>query len=116
MIFVISRTSIWNCEEKPCDGAFIKELTYLNFRAVKTLKEAEKYPWFDDWYNHGINHREENGMIVCNAKKKRGVWCMEVGSLNELVALYDKCGDIVITDAQYKEVPIGIEIYDDYRE
>jgi len=115
MKFIITKTSMnWN--EKPYRKAKKEGLTYLDYRAVSSLEEAKKYPWFEQWYNNGKNHREENGIIVCELLEKKDKWVIEINDLEELIDLVKEEGDIVILKSHYKEVPFVIEIYNSYRE
>lgn len=125
MKFIISRTSVWDYGEWKdieCKEAkrILQPLTYLDYRSVKTLKEAkqERYShWANDWFKHGENHREEKGMVVRDLIKRdhyrREV---EINSLEELIKFKEKYGEIIITTGSYEEYPHQIEIYDGYRE
>ena len=116
MEFVIKKTSMWT-EEKPCEEAYSKALTKLDVRTEKTFAEARKKHWFKEWYDNGINHRIENGYIVCDAKEKRAVWMIKIDTLDQLLAFIEKYGELIISDdAEYKENQRYIEIYDAYRE
>jgi len=59
----------------------------------------------------GVNHREENGMIVCEKKQKEKQWVIEINSLEELIKFQEKNGEIMILDSlPYKEVKKEIRI------
>jgi len=118
MKFIISRTSdIWG-ENSPCKEAKREKAISQNWRTVKTLEEAKKHHWFDQWYNNGINHREERGLIVCDSKIKHNIWVIEINDLTQLLGLAEKYGELVISlsENDYKGFQSKIEIYDDYRE
>jgi hypothetical protein len=90
--------------KKPCDEAQEQELTPLDIRDVKTLDEAKGKIWYKDWIEGGKNHREENGMIVCDKKAAVKQWVIEIGNLEELLAFQKRNGDIVLSDSSpYKE-------------
>ena len=55
-------------------------------------------------------------MFKIDGKDKKEYLFMEINSLKELLALKEKYGDIIIGDSRCKEIPLEIEIYDDYRE
>lgn len=115
---IISRTSRYGDDEKPCDEAVLESLTYLDYRTVATLEEAEKQFWYNQWLNDGENHREENGMVVCDKKIKFNNepirdWVIE---FDNIIDLYKKYGALVIDRSPYKEYDLSIEIYDSYRE
>ena len=114
MKFVVSHTSGW--KEKPCVGAKLEELTYLDYRTVSSLEEAEKLDWYKFWFDEGINHRVENGMIVCDRKQKKPKWTIEIHDLEDLMFFIEKTDDIIISKVPFKEIKYEIEIYDEYRE
>ncbi len=100
MKFIISRKRLPVTEnKKPCDEARQEELTPLDYRTVKTLEEAKGKVWYKDWLESGENHREENGIVVCNKKEKTKQWVIEVNTLKELIAFQDKYGEIVFSDS-----------------
>lgn len=114
MKFSVTRTSrYWG---KPCNEAKKVKATYLDRRAVKSLEEAKKYSWFEEWYNSTVNHREENGYIIGEWKEKWDIWVVEINSLKDLLRFIDKYGQVVIQESDYKEYPYEIEIYDTWRE
>ena len=116
MKFIITRTSIWDRKEKPCEEAKQAKATYLDYRTTKSLQEAKQYHWYEQWYNSTVNHRVERGMIVGEKKTKDKVWIVEINSLVDILNLIKKYGEIIILRSDYKEYPFEIEIYDDYRE
>ena len=90
--------------KKPCDEAKELELTPLDFRDVKTLDEAKGKIWYKDWLEGGENHREENGMVVCDKKATVKQWVVDINTLEELVSFQIKYGDIVLSDSSpYRE-------------
>ncbi len=92
-------------DDRPCDEAVREELTPLDYRTVKTLEEAKKKIWYKDWLKGGVNHREENGRVVCEKTVKQQQWVVEIASLDELLKFQDKYGDIILRDsAPYVEV------------
>jgi len=117
MKFIIRRTSEWNHDVQPCIEAKRELVTWLDRRTAQTIEQARSCLWFKDWWEWGENHREENGMIVCDRKKKDTVWTIEFNSLEELIAFENEHGQLVIgrTDS-YKGYDMEIEIYDGYRE
>lgn len=109
MKFFIKRTSDQRVDVKPrpCDEAFIdhtEPVTVLHHRLFD--------PTPADWYASGRNHRVEDEQYLGLWDVKEDdtpVWMIELSTMEELLALHDKYGEIVLTDGQ-------IEIYDDYRE
>jgi len=115
----VTRTSVWDDTKMPCEEARLEEkATYLDYRTAPTIEEARKESWFQDWWENGTNHREdkEKKMIVAERPSIGKVWSVEINSLEELLAFYKKYGALVITEGDNLEIPMEIEIYDDYRE
>ncbi len=112
MKFVLSRKRVSVTENKrPCDEARQEELTPLDYRTVKTLEEAKGKIWYKDWLESGENHREENGVVVCDKKEKTTQWVIEIYTLKELIEFQGKYGEIVISDSTpYKEAGKEITI------
>ncbi len=112
MKFIISRKRLPVTEnKKPCDEARKEELTPLDYRTVKTLEEAKGKVWYEDWLESGENHREEDGVVVCDKKNKSKQWVIEIDNLEELIAFQKKYDEITISDsAPYKEVRKEITI------
>jgi len=118
MKYIITRTSVWNDEDIKVEEA-IKEtldLTSYDTRTVNSIEEAKKLHWYQDWASRGTNHREENGYIICDYITTETIYTIEINSLEELMNLQDKYGELIITKSNYKEFECEIEIYDDYRE
>ena len=109
---IIRRTSQWG-ENKPCEEAVLEQLTYLDYRTAPTLEEAKRCGWYNEWFNQGENHREENGMVVCDHIEKHDIWTIE---FDDVFFLCEKYAPVVIEPSQYKEYEWQIEIYDSYRE
>jgi hypothetical protein len=105
MKFIIStKTVSLTHSKKPCNEAKEVALTPLDFRDVKTLDEAKTKIWYKSWIEGGENHREENGMVVSDKKKKESQWVVDINTLEELLAFQGKYGDLVISDSSpYKE-------------
>jgi hypothetical protein len=105
MKFIISTKKVPLTESKrPCDEAKEVEVTPLDFRDVRTLDDAKGKIWYKDWIAGGANHREENGMVVCDKKTKVKQWAVDINTLEELISFQSRHGDIVISDSSpYKE-------------
>ncbi len=114
MKFIVSRRNISPSESKrPCDEALEEILVPLDYRTVATLEDAKQKIWYKDWFNGGENHREENGMVVCDKKVKVKQWVCDFNTLEELIAFQSKYGDITISDSSpYKGVNKEIKIHD----
>lgn len=127
MKFVIKRTSMW--DGKPCKEA--KKITVPHWQ---TRMCSEEY--FDRnfshreglWRSSGSGHRAvkakyENSISghkewITRREEDRKVWGVEVDSLEALVELVGKYGEIILSRYDYadEEVIYKLEIYDDYRE
>ena len=118
MKVIIRRTSLWGDEEKPIDEAVLvnRTLHYLDKRTVSSLEEAKATRWYNEFISSGTNHREENGYIVRDCEREESVWEVEIESLNDIISLFKKYGDIIIMGSTYSEYDFKIEIYDTYRE
>src|SRR3990172_7054680 len=105
MKFIVSTKKVPLTESKrPCDEAKEVEVTPLDIRDVRTLEEAKGKIWYKDWIAGGANHREENGMVVCDKKTKVKQWAVDINTLEELISFQSRHGDIVISDSSpYKE-------------
>jgi len=100
MKFIINRKTMSVTENRQvCDEAAQEELTPLDYRSVGSMEEARKKIWYKDWISDGVNHREENGMLVCEKKEKTSQWIVEIDSLDELLALQNKYGAITIANS-----------------
>lgn len=106
MKFIVSRKSLSLTEsKKPCEEAVEEDLTALDYRTVPSLEEAAGKIWYKDWLNSGENHREENGMVVCDKKAKTSQWVVELNTLDDLIAFQCGHGTIVLSDsASFKGV------------
>ncbi len=112
MKFIVSRTTVSLTENrKPCDEAVEEELTPLDYRTVRSIDEAKKKIWFKDWYEGGVNHRTEGGMIVCDKRTGEKHWVVDIDSLDELLAFQNKYGEIEIAySAPFRETGREIRI------
>ena len=106
MKFIISKKIMSvTMNKQVCDEAVLEELTPLDYRKVQSIEEAKKKIWYKDWIADGVNHREEDGMVVCEKKNKSSKWVVELGSLEELLAFQGKYGSINISNSvPYVEV------------
>lgn len=124
MKFIMERTSIetsaFDEGSQPCEESKkeILALTYFDYRTVETFEEAKEHNWFNNWMRKGINHREdkEKKMIVRDLISEEKLYTIEIQDLEDILNLQRKYGKIIITKSSYEEIPLVIEIYDDYRE
>ena len=113
---IIKRTSIWG-DVQPCDEAEATEATFMDWRTFSHLEDVKKNPLIGEgWLKEGKNHHEENGMVVRELERKK-VWVVSISTLKDLLSFSQKHGhSIIVSQSNYKEFPIELEIYDDYRE
>jgi hypothetical protein len=106
MKFIISKKIMSVTTNKQvCDEAVLEELTPLDYRNVPSIEEAKKKIWYKDWIADGVNHREEDGMVVCEKKNKFSQWIVEIDTLDELLAFQNKYGSINVSNSvPYVEV------------
>ena len=113
MKFVVERTSMaFNNDKQPIKESYKGKCIQSECYMVATFDEydSEKYGNFKD---EGFNHREmPDGTIMRDFEVDR--FLIDVDSLEEIMELVDKYGDIIIRKYEYN-YPI-LEIYDYYRE
>jgi len=121
MEFEIRRTSMWG-EEKPCEEAYRKQIIRIDERCFKTFEEHnEKLPRDKKWLEEGFNHKIIPANKHCNHRHiyrefNDEIWCIKINSLEELLALQDKYGDIILTTCFKNDNIRELEIYDSWRE
>ena len=121
MEFEINRTSIWS-DAKPCKEAYKKEIIRIDERGFKTFEEHDETlprnkKWLEKGFNHKIipaNNNFDHQHIYREFKDK--IWCIKINSLEELLALQDKYGKIILSTSYENNNIRELEIYDDYRE
>lgn len=108
MLFEISRTSS-RCDytEQPCEGAVLSQRPRVDRRTVDDPKKLRFGS--DTWYQHGTNHRVEDGHIVRDMEMV-SIWVIDIQSLDALMTFIRECGDAIVLSET------SIEIYDDRRE
>ena len=118
MKVIVERTSLWGDEEKSIDEAVLvnRTLHYQDRRNASSMEEAKTEFWYKEWISSGSNHREENGYIVRDCEREESVWEVEIESLNDILSIFKKYGEIIIKENPYSEYDFAIEIYDTYRE
>ena len=119
MKFIITRTSERG-NSSPCAEAKKEQVVKIETRTLHSPEEFDKK--FADregnWLSVGTNHRIGKNGYICRDREMMDVWTIEVNSIEELVALSRKYGEIIVADHYWSssdEYPT-LEIYDDYRE
>ena len=119
MKFIIRRTSVWG-NSSPCAEAKEDQVVGIETRTFRTPEEFDKRFAAREgaWLSVGNNHRIGRDCYICRDRDMMNVWTIEVNSIEELVALSRKYGEIIVADhylSSNDEYPT-LEIYDDYRE
>lgn len=119
MKFIISRTSERG-DSSPCAEAKKGKIVRIETRPLHSPEEFDKKlaKREGSWLSVGTNHRIGKNDYICRNREMMDVWTIEINSIEELVALSRKYGEIIITDHYLDindEYPT-LEIYDDYRE
>lgn len=113
MKFQIRRTSIFD-DERPCDEAIKDKIIFTDVRNVDNPNKLTCMT-ADKWYKQGTNHRIINGNIARDLDK-RDCYMIEINTLEELLELKNKYGDLIINTSYIDRKTHSIEIYDNYRE
>ena len=119
MKFIIKRTS-GRGNSSPCVEAKEEQVVETETRTFRTPEEFDKRSAAREgaWLSVGTNHRIGRDGYICRDRDMMNVWTIEVNSIEELVALSRKYGEIIVADhylSPNDEYPT-LEIYDDYRE
>ena len=119
MEFIVRRTSEWG-DKKPCEEAFRLDCFQVDERLSSSVEEMLKAYAVEpgEWESRGTNHRVYEGRIRRDFAVHK--WAIQIESLADLVAFYEKYGDLVLHTSWYSRGDDSficmIEIYDDYRE
>ena len=88
MRFVVSRTSIHDDDKAPCPEAFRAELPRWSYWTFRSIKEAEA--------RHPDKEFEKTAGGLRSRKDPGRSWCLEISTLEELLAFYSTHGPLVI--------------------
>lgn len=109
-VYIVSRTSSWSGENKPCEEAERGEAVFIDERTCADPADIEHYGNTTEWwYGEGANHRVINGHIMRDMGM-RPCWLVKIDNLRDFVTKYGRC----VIDVEHGNMTI--EIYDDYRE
>lgn len=119
MKFIITRTSEWG-DSSPCAEAKRDRVVRVESRTFRSPEEYDKKFAAREgaWLSVGTNHRIDRDGYICRDREMMDLWTIEINSIEELVALSRKYGEIIVADYYLNandEYPT-LEIYDDYRE
>ena len=111
MKFIITRTSLRNDEEKPCEEAHQEPVLKYTDSTISKPELIQKYKWMQ-----GKKYKKVGRYLRFYENEPTDVWVIEIKTLEELVKFYKKYGWLVFTETFTEDIPLEIEIYDDYRE
>lgn len=120
MRFKIDRTSSsYGSEEPPCTEAVRGTISSWDRRTFATAEEYDRTLALQDgyrWAARGLDHghyQQANGAQGIRRRFESEGWCVDIETLDELVAFSARYGSIIVeADDGFP----SIEIYDDYRE
>ena len=121
MEFEINRASIWG-DEKPCQEAYKKQIIRIDERGFETFEEHnERFPRDKEWLEEGFNHKIIEPNDKFNKKHiyrefNDEIWCIKINTLEELIKLQDKYGEIILGQCFKNNSIRRLTIYDDYIE
>lgn len=119
MKFIITRTSDYGDDNSPCEEAKRSQVVKVETRTLRTPEEFDKKFAAREgtWLSIGTNHRIGRDGYICRDREMMNVWTIEVNSIEELIELSRKYGEIIVADHYWSndEYPT-LEIYDAYRE
>ena len=119
MKFIIKRTS-GRGNSSPCVEAKEEQVVRTETRTLHSPEEFDKKFAYREgsWLSVGTNHRIDKNGYICRDCEMMDVWTIEINSIEELIALSRKYGEIIITDhyLDINDMYPTLEIYDDYRE
>lgn len=120
--FVVTRTSEWDDSVQPCPEAIKGTMPVWDFRTCKSPEEFNARG-LGDWFGEGTS---EHGYITGPRGGVQGIkrrlardaecWYVDIASLADLMAFWEKHGPLVITTGLWDRKTPAIEIYDGYRE
>jgi hypothetical protein len=112
MKYFITRTSGYHNESiLPHPRAVEAQAYYWDCRTLKSFDELKTTSWGKDFFKKGINHREHGNFI--SRLLPRDGFTIEI---EDLVQFTKEEGPIILKQSGFDEIPLEIEIYDDYRE
>ena len=120
MKFIIKRTSKWSDDEQPCEEAVPSKVPHYDERTFKSF-EAHDKQLKEVWTSRGTEHKLLYGPLggvigISRRLEDIKAWEIEINTLEELMTLYNKYGELIINTPWSNHVTPQIEIYDDYRE
>lgn len=108
--YIVTRTSEWG-NKQPCEEAKQESLIIHTWCTCKTLEESKKQEWF--WRDGTFNHIKIQGKEGVRHSQICLRWTVEI---DDLQAFIEKYGECVVALSNSDDIPLSIEIYDNYRE
>jgi len=109
-VYLVSRTTAWKDNTRPCEEAYKVETLDIDIRNCNNPRKIPSHKDMDDswWYKNGTNHRVENGKI-CRDIGWSKKWAVKIDNLVDFIKKYGVC--IVGIDVNNF---LTLEISDDY--
>ena len=114
MLFEVERASISDGDLKPCKEAKKRSILHIDYR-VSVSPEAFTAKTKEDWFASGTNHK----VTATGIQRDMGYydkWTVELDSLEQLITMKNKYGDLIIGNSWFNNDIPRITIYDDYIE
>lgn len=111
--YIIERTSHYSDEGAPVEEAYLFKGSMVVGCTCKSFEEVRSMPHVAQWFfrDGTKNHRvTEHGLEM---EKDEEFWVVDAPSIE---SLYERYGRIVVSASDCKEIPICVEVYDDWRE
>jgi hypothetical protein len=113
MKLAVTRTSLWDDETPPCEGAVKEPYLRADKRTFKTPEEydAKLGGRWGNWFEQGQGHAYWDGGIVRYFPDHH--WVIEIHDLVSLAKFVREHGECILG---FEEGAMNLEIYDTYRE
>ena len=118
MEFIVTRTSSWNNEMSPCEGAKPKKVDFWHTRTCTEEVFNARFGKSEGlWRANGSDHTLTSEGFITKKQGTQLVWVIKIKNLNELSSFVAKHGSVILSiEDEGPNKRMGLEIYDDYRE
>jgi hypothetical protein len=117
MDFIITRTSIYDADDKPVEEAFKKSVEYWHTRTCTEEEFNRKFSEREGlWKSKGKNHKITEKGYITRQEENKEMWFISLKNFEQLKNFIEKYGNIIIGKKNINDKDFVIEIYDDYRE
>lgn len=110
MRFKISRTGY--CDMQPCEESYSMLLPYWHTRTMPENEFNDKFSKNEGlWKDNGINHKTvRDGKWISRQENDATCWVIEIESLNDLISLSNKYGELSLSCDNMPEIVIRDDI------